>query len=85
MAGHSADGRRPATLGEIGSLVGALEAAKLEAILATEATAAEVEQALAWAAGATDVMGDLEGPLSGPVAAVYDVLSSELPRADDEG
>ena len=84
MAGHSATGRRPASLGEIRALVGDIEAAKLEAILAIGATPAEVEQALAWAADATDVMGDLQRPLSGPVAAVYDVLSSELPRADDE-
>lgn len=84
MAGRSTTARRPASLGEVRALVGDLEAAKLEAILATGATAAEVEQALAWAADATDVMGDLERPLSGPVAAVFDVLSSELPRADDE-
>ena len=84
MAGSSATGRRPASLGEIRALVGDIEAAKLEAILATGATPAEVEQALAWAADATDVMGDLRRPLSGPVAAVYDVLSSELPPADDE-
>jgi hypothetical protein len=53
-------------------------------ILDTGATHVEVEQALAWAADATDVMGDLQRPLRGPVAAIYDVLSSELPRADDE-
>lgn len=45
MAGSSATGRRSATLGEIRALVGDLEAAKLEAILATGATPAEVEQA----------------------------------------
>ena len=84
MAGHSATGPRPATLGEIRALVGDIEAAKLEAILATGATPAEVEQALAWAADATDVMGDLQRPLSGAVAVVYDVLSTELPRGDDE-
>ena len=84
MAGVSAKGRRPASLAEIRALVGDIEAAKLEAILATGATAAEVEQALAWAADETDVMGDLQRPLSGPVAAVYDVLASELPSADDE-
>jgi hypothetical protein len=84
MAGSSATRRRSARLGEIRALVGDIEAARLEAILDTRATPAEVEQAPAWAAGATDVTGDLQRPLRGPVAAVYDILSSELPRADDE-
>jgi hypothetical protein len=85
MAASSATHRRSASLGEIRALVGDIDAAKLEAILDTGATPAEVEQALAWAADATDVMGDLQRPLRGPVAAVYDILSSELPRPDDEG
>jgi hypothetical protein len=84
MAGSSTIGRRAATLGEIRALVGDIEAAKLEAILDTGATPAEIEQALAWAADATDVMGDLQRPLGGPVAAVYDILSSELPPPGDE-
>lgn len=71
--------RRPATLHDIREMVGDVEPAKLEAILATSATPAQIEEALAWAADETDVMGDLERPLSGAVAAVYDVLSSELP------
>lgn len=74
---------RPATLHEIREIVGDIEAAKLEAILATGATPAQIEQALAWAAGETDVMGDLERPLTGPVAAVYEILASELPPTDE--
>ena len=76
-------GSRPASLHEIRAIVGDLEAAKLEAILTTRASAAEIEQALAWAAGETDVMGDLERPLTGPVAAVYEILASELPPTDE--
>jgi hypothetical protein len=83
MAGSSATGRRPPSLREIRALVGDIEAAKLEAILATGATPAEIEQALSWTAGATDVMGDLQRPLRGPVAAVYEILASELPPADE--
>jgi hypothetical protein len=79
----TASSRRPATLHEIRAIVGDIEAAKLEAILATGASAAEIEQALAWAAGETDVMGDLERPLTGPVAQVYEILASELPPTDE--
>ena len=75
---------RPATLAEIRHMVGDVEAAKLEAILATGATPGEIEQAMAWVAGESDVMGgELERPLSGPVAAVYEILASELPPLDE--
>lgn len=74
--------RCPASLHEIRAIVGDIEAAKLEAILTTRASAAEIEQALAWAAGETDVVGDLERPLTGPVAEVYEILASELPPID---
>lgn len=84
MAGAHGTARRPATLAEIHELVGELEAAKLEAILATGATAGQIEEAMAWAAGESDVMGgELERPLAGPVAAVYEILASELPPLED--
>ena len=74
----------PATLPEIREMVGDVEAAKLEAILATRATPGQIEEAMAWAAGESDVMGgDLQRPLSGPVATVYEILASELPPLDD--
>jgi hypothetical protein len=72
----------PAKLHEITELLGDIEAAKAEAILATGASLAEIEQAEAWAAGETDVMGDLQRPLRGPVAAVYEILSTEEPLDD---
>ena len=75
---------RPATLAEIRQMVGDVEAAKLEAILATGATPGQVEEAIAWASGESDVMGgELARPLSGPVAAVYEILASELPPPDE--
>jgi hypothetical protein len=75
---------RPATLAEIRQMVGDAEAAKLEAILATGATPAQIGEAMAWASGESDVMGgELERPLSGPVAAVYEILASELPPLDE--
>jgi hypothetical protein len=75
--------RRPATLHEITEILGEIEAAKAEAIVATGASAAEIEEARAWAAGESDVMGgDLARPLSGAVAAVFDILSTEEPLDD---
>jgi hypothetical protein len=84
MAGGHGSGQGPATLAEIRGIVGDVEAAKLEAILATGATPGQIEEAMAWAAGASDVMGgDLARPLAGPVAAVYEILASELPPLED--
>lgn len=75
---------RPATLAEIREMVGDLEAAKLEAILATGATPGQIEEAMAWAAGESDLMGgELQQPLAGPVAVVYEILASELPPLED--
>lgn len=70
----------PAKLHEITELLGDIEAAKMEAILATGATLAQIEEAEAWAAGESDILGDLERPLSGAVAAVYEILRTEEPR-----
>jgi hypothetical protein len=85
MDGTRATTQRPATLGEIRRMVGDdAEAAKLESILATGATPPQIEEAMTWVAGASDVMGgDLQRPLSGPVAAVYQILASELPPLDE--
>jgi hypothetical protein len=86
MSGGHGSGRRPATLAEIREIVGDLEAAKLEAILKARASPGEIEEAMAWAAGESDVMGgELERPLAGPVAAVYEILASELPPLEDRG
>ena len=75
--------RQPAKLHEITEILGDIEAARAEAILLTGATVAEIEEARAWAAGESDVMGgDLERPLSGPVAAVYEILAAEEPLDD---
>jgi hypothetical protein len=80
MAGAHETGRRPATLAQIREMVGDLEAAKLEAILATGATPGQIEEAIAWAAGEGDVMG---GELARPLAGVYEILTSELPPLED--
>jgi hypothetical protein len=74
---------RPATLHEITAILGDIEATKAEAIRATGASVAEIEEAQAWAAGESDVMGgDLARPRRGAVAAVFDILSTEEPLDD---
>lgn len=47
------------------------------AILASGATVEEFEEAVAWAMGASDVVGELERPLSGRAAAIYEILMKE--------
>jgi hypothetical protein len=74
---------QPAKLHEITELLGDIEAAKAEAILATGATVAEIDEARAWAAGESEAMGrELARPLRGAVAAVYEILSTEEPLDD---
>ena len=73
--------QRP-TLGEIAAMVGGEDATRHTAILATGATSAEIERALALAAGADEALGDAPPPLEGRVAAVYDILTADEP--DDE-
>ena len=47
--------------------------------------AEELEKSLAWASGESDVMGDLERPLAGVVAQLYDILMTgeEVPEDRD--
>jgi phosphoglycolate phosphatase-like HAD superfamily hydrolase len=59
---------------DVKQIVGDLDDAKIAAILATDATVEELEEAAAWASGESDVMGELERPLEGVVATVYDIL-----------
>lgn len=78
-------GTRSLTLQDVRDIAGDLDDAKVAAILATGADAEQLEEALAWAAGESDVMGDLERPLSGTVAQLYDILltGEEFPEDQD--
>jgi hypothetical protein len=70
---------------DVREIAGDLDDAKIAVILATGATAEQLEEAMAWAAGESDVMGDLERPLSGVVARLYDILMTgeEFPEDRD--
>jgi hypothetical protein len=66
-------------------IAGDLDDAKIAAVLATGASAEQLEEAIAWASGDSDVMGDLERPLAGVVVRLYDILMTgeELPEHRD--
>lgn len=77
--------RSAVTAQDVIEILGPLAAARVTAIVATGATVGQLEQAAAWAAGESDAMGELERPVSGPVAAVYDILTAEEEFAEDRG
>ena len=76
---------RSLTPQDVRDIVGDLDDAKIAAILATGANAEQLEEAMAWASGESDVMGDLERPLTGVVARLYHVLMTgeEFPEDRD--
>ena len=72
-----------ATASDTVEIFGPMPDARIAAILATGATVEELEEAAAWAAGESDVMGDMRRPVVGPVAAVYEILTAEEALAED--
>lgn len=67
---------------EVRRIVGNIDADKVRAILALRPTAAEIEEAVAWAEGESDVMGELERPSSPTIGAIYDLLMTEVPQEE---
>jgi hypothetical protein len=53
------------------------------AVLATGATVAELESAVAWLEGESETMGEEPHPLEGVAAEVYDLLIEEKPPAEE--
>ena len=68
----------------IPTIAGEMADAKIAAILATEATVEDLEEAVAWASGESDVMGEERLPLSGLASVVYDILTADEAYEDDE-
>ena len=70
---------------DVRGIVGDLDDARIAGILATGATAEQLEEAMVWASGESDLMGDLERPLAGAVAQLYDILMTgeEFPEDRD--
>ena len=77
---------RALTPQDVRDVVGDLDDATIVAILATDASPEELEEleeAAPWAAGESNVMGDLERPLEGVVARLYDILTAEEAFLED--
>jgi hypothetical protein len=59
-------------------ICGDITDSQASALLALGPSEEELEQAVAWAAGESDVMGDERRPLVGAVAAAYDILTVNI-------
>ncbi|MFQ5973776.1 MAG: hypothetical protein ACE5Q3_15730 [Alphaproteobacteria bacterium] len=68
---------------EIAAVVPDISDAQAAAIIATGATWRQLEEAVAWATGESDVMGELRHRLDATVASVYDILVAEEPEEED--
>lgn len=74
----------PITHDDIVRMVGDLEDSKISTILAMGPTVEELDEAIAWAEAESDVMGELEKPLSGVAAQVYEILMTRRDFGEDE-
>ena len=64
------------TASEIRRIVGDITDAKVMAILATDPSLEDLEEAVAWVEGETDVLGDLNLPMTGKVGEIYEILTA---------
>lgn len=71
----------PVSLNELRAMGRDLDDEKLIAILNLQPTAAELEEAVAWASGDGDVLAKRGRPMTGTVAAIVEILTSD---EDDE-
>lgn len=76
---------RPVTLTheQIVEVVGDITDAKAVAIIATQGTFQDLEEALAWASGESDVLGEAERPLAGAASKIYEILTADLEGAEE--
>lgn len=72
------------TRDEIIEIVGRINDFRIAEIIATGATAAEVTEAFTWLSGDEHLGGDLERPLSGTVAQIYEILRADEPDWDED-
>lgn len=73
----------PLSRGRILHVAGDIDDAKVAAIEALHATLEELEEAVAWAGGETDILGEARLPLTGKVAELYDILSADDDYGDE--
>jgi hypothetical protein len=70
---------------QITGVVGEIDDIRAVEIIATGATIEELEEAVAWAARESDVMGDLRLHASPVVGKVYELLTAEEKLGDERG
>ncbi len=63
---------------QIVELVGDIPDAEAMAIIETQGTFQDLEEALAWASGESDVMGEARLPLAGAAAKMCEILTADL-------
>ena len=87
MIGSQSGGRKATkpglTRAEIVRVAGDIGDAKVASIEALDATLEELEAAIAWALGESDVMGDQRVPLAGRTAMLYDILTADEDYGDE--
>jgi hypothetical protein len=66
------------TRARVVEICGDLTDSHASALLAVGLSEEELEEAVAWASGESDVMSDERRPLCGPVAAAYDILTVNI-------
>jgi len=77
--------KRAVTHDMIVEMVGEIGNAKIAAILAAGPTIEDLEEAVAWAAGESDVMGEERLPLAGVAARVCEILTADEDYNDERG
>lgn len=82
--GTHATGSEPPSYDELVRLVGELEPVRLAEIEQLQATVNEIEEAVAFAAGEDDVMGEARVPLIGRAAEVYEILIADEAMDDEQ-
>lgn len=68
---------KPPSYEELVRLVGELEPERIAEIESLQATIAEIEDAVAYATGEDDVMGEARIPLMGRAAEVYEIITAD--------
>ena len=76
--------RRPLTRDDVVRACGELSDRRVAAILATRASQEELLEAVAWAEGESDVMGEARKPLAGRAAAVHEILATDDELWEDD-
>jgi hypothetical protein len=78
-----AAGRQPLTHAQVVEIAGQVDDIMAARIIATGATAEDLEEAVAWAAGESDVMGLERKRANTVVHSLYNILTAERKFPDD--